>query len=111
MLDKIISTCYIVMNNSMEVDMRNPVWKQTYKGRGIYWHGANHYGDETGVYGRSIAECKRLIDRLEQAELEARPDHMKYWDTLSHEDRERWRMLCITTELSAAELAYTNRAQ
>lgn len=88
--------------------MKNPIWKQTYKGRGIYWHGGSNYGDETGVYGKTIAECKRLIDKLELELQESRPDHLKYWDTLSHEDREKWRRLSISSELSASELAYTN---
>lgn len=91
--------------------MKNPVWKQTYKGRGIYWHGGKKYGDEIGVYGQSISECRTLIDTLERAELESRPDHLKYWDTLSHEERERWRRLCIASELSASELAYSNRVK
>ena len=88
--------------------MFNPVWKLTYKSRGIYWHGGRNYGDETGVYAHSIKECKELIDKLLQSESDNRPEHMKYWDTLTHEQRERWRKLSIASELSASELAYTN---
>lgn len=88
--------------------MRNPVWKLTYKGRGIYWHGDNNYGDETRIYAHSVRECKELIDNLLQAEMDSRPEHMKYWDTLTHEQREQWRKLSIASELSASELAYTN---
>ena len=86
-----------------------PVWKQTYKGRGIYWHGKNRYGDETGVYAKSIKECCQLIDRLEKQQETLKSPALKYWDTLPHDMRERWRRLSIATELSAPELAYTNK--
>ena len=83
MLDKVISASYI-QNMLIEATnerggsmMRNPVWKLTYKGRGIYWHGGRNYGDETGIYAHSIRECKGLIDKLLQAESDNRPEHIK----------------------------------
>lgn len=87
---------------------RNPVFKETYKGHGIYWH-RPYYGDETQVISRTIQGCKRRIDSAIDSELAVRPDHLKYWDTVPHEDREQWRKLSIASELSASELAYTNR--
>lgn len=85
------------------------IHKQTYKGRGIYWHGKAGYGDETTPLYHTIGECREAIDRLEAEELANRPPELKYWDTLTPDERDKWRRLCIATELSAAELAYTNR--
>lgn len=85
------------------------IYKVTYRGRAIYWHPGHGYGDETLVIAPTLAECRAKIDEsLERAERE-RPDHLKYWDTLSPNERTKWRKLCIASELSASELAYTNR--
>lgn len=89
--------------------MKNPIHKETYNGQGIYWHGRNYYGDETNIVGNSIAEVRAWIDRKLAKEKEDRPEHLKHWDTLNHDERNRWRRLSQTTELSAPELAYTNR--
>jgi len=51
--------------------MLSAVFKGLYRGQGIYWHGADGYGDETKVLG-TIADCRAAIDRAaelrEQAE-------------------------------------------
>lgn len=57
------------------------IYKETYKGRGIYWHGKAGYGDETNPLYRTIAECRAAIDKIEQRERENRPPELKYWDT------------------------------
>ena len=82
------------------------IFKELYKGRGIYWHGKAGYGDETNPLYRTMKECKQAIDRLEQEEEARKSPELKYWDTLSSNERDKWRRACITTELSAAELAY-----
>ena len=90
--------------------MRNPIYKETYRGYGIYWHGVHiGYGDETKPLYCTIQEYKAAIDSHISQGQEARPAHLKYWDTLPHNDRQKWRKLCQTTELSAPELAYTNK--
>lgn len=89
--------------------MLNGVFKGLYRGHGIYWHGRNGYGDETNAWVNTMAEARARIDARLAVEEAARPDHLKYWDTLTEDVRRKWRHLCQTTELSAAELAYTNR--
>ena len=90
--------------------MKNPIYKETYRGHGIYWHGKGYgYGDETQAGRPTIASCRAMIDAIIAEELAKRPDHLKYWDTVPPQERERWRKLCIQSELSASELAYTNR--
>ena len=85
-------------------------FKGLYRGYGIYWHGPiDGYGDETNGWTRTIAEYRAKIDRMIAKAEAARPDHEKYWDTLTSEQRRHWRLLSQTTELSASELAYTNR--
>lgn len=90
------------------------IFKGLYKGNGIYWHGKHGYGDETIAYTRTIAEYKAKIDARIQKDLEIRPDHEKYWDTLSHQDRTLWRNRVWDEsinpdQLSASELAYFNK--
>lgn len=89
--------------------MLGGVFKEVYRGHGIYWHGRNGYGDETNAWTDTIAQYRAKIDARIAAEDESRPAHLKYWDTLGDEERRKWRRLCQTTELSASELAYTNR--
>lgn len=90
------------------------IFKGLYKGNGIYWHGKHGYGDETVAYTRTIGEYRQRIDTRIQREIELRPDHEKYWDTLTHEERTKWRNLiwdevANPEQLSASELAYTHR--
>ena len=87
----------------------NGVFKGLYRGHGIYWFGRHGYGDETNPIANTMAEMRARIDAKLATEDAARPDHLKYWDTLSTAERDKWRRLCQTTELSAPELAYTNR--
>lgn len=88
---------------------RNPVFKGLYRGYGIYWHGGKNYGDETQVLATSIRAMQEKIDaHVAALEAQKTPEE-KYWDSLTSEERTHWRRLCQTTELSASELAYTNR--
>lgn len=89
--------------------MTNPIYKTTWNGHGIYWYPKQGYGDETRVLAPTMAECRDMIDRQIALDRERRPDHLKYWDGLQPEERDKWRKLCIETELSASELAYTHR--
>jgi len=86
-----------------------PLFKEKYRGRGLWWHGGNKYGDETNVYAASLKEARSKIDRQCALDDAARPAHEKYWDTVAPNDREKWRKLCQTSELSASELAWSNR--
>ena len=88
--------------------MRNSYFKESYRGQGIYWFGGSDYGDETQVWANSIRACREIIDARLKAQDEARPDHLKFWDTLSHETRNQWRRLTGTGNLSASELAYAD---
>ncbi len=89
--------------------MLNSIYKRTYRGRGIYWHPGQGYGDETQCIARTMQECRNMIDAAIATAEASRPDHLKFWDGLSHQEREKWRKLSIATELSAPELAFTNR--
>jgi hypothetical protein len=89
--------------------MMNGIFKELYRGHGIYWFGRQGYGDETNPMARTIGEVRARIDAKIAADDAARPAHLLYWDTLPHEERNKWRRACQTTELSASELAYTNR--
>lgn len=40
------------------------IFKETYRGYGIYWHGADGYGDETNAWGNTVAQCRQRIDSL-----------------------------------------------
>lgn len=91
-----------------------PIFKGLYKGNGIYWHGKYGYGDETTAYTRTMSEYKTRIDAKIQQELDAREDHEKYWDTLSHNERTQWRKkiwdeALNPNQLSASELAFLNK--
>lgn len=90
--------------------MLNSIYKRTYRGRGIYWYPGWGYGDETQAFAPTIAECQARIDLLLAEEERNKPEHLKYWDSLSPEERNKWRKLSISTDLSASELAYTNKA-
>ena len=39
------------------------IFKGLYRGYGVYWHGADGYGDETNAIG-TLADCHARIDRL-----------------------------------------------
>lgn len=88
---------------------------KTYKGHGIYRHfptfkgGAFMYGDETLPLYASIKEYESAIDSHIAQEKNMRPAHEKYWDTLPHEERIKWRRMCAEHALSASELAYAGR--
>ena len=86
-----------------------PIFKQNYRGYGIYWHGDSNYGDETNIHSRSLMEARQKIDLYLQKQEENKPDHLKYWDMLTHEQRTHWRKACMETNYSASELAYQNR--
>jgi hypothetical protein len=89
--------------------MKNPIYKETYRGHGIYWHGGNSYGDETIVTSNSIAGCRTYIDTwLVKVEAGKNPVQ-RYWDTLSHVERQKYRRACQYTDQTAAEMAYTSR--
>lgn len=83
------------------------IFKETYRGNGIYYHFATKmYGDETNPLYRTVALCKAAIDaRIAESEAN-RPAHEKHWDTLSHDERQKWRRLSYSSELSASELAF-----
>jgi hypothetical protein len=90
-----------------------PIFKELYKGHGVYWHGKHGYGDETNAYTRTLAEYRTKIDAKLDRERAARPDDEKYWDTLTAEERTHWRKLIWDEaqnplNLSASELAYTH---
>lgn len=91
------------------------VFKKLYRGVGIYWHGfvghAGGYGDETHASFATMQDMQDAIDNACEANDAQRQDHLRYWDTLGHAEREKWRRLCQTTELSASELAWTNRKE
>ncbi len=89
--------------------MLNGIFKGLYKNHGVYWFGKHGYGDETNPQYKTIKEMRLAIDAKLQAEQAARPEHLKYWDTLNEDERRKWRKACQTTELSAAQLAYTNK--
>ncbi len=80
--------------------MLNGVFKGLYRGHGIYWFGSEGYGDETNPTCDTMAEMRAKIDAKIKAEDDARPAHLKHWDTLSEDERRRWRKACQTTELS-----------
>ena len=95
--------------------MKNPIHKQTYRGRGIYWHGGRDYGDETQVLCTSMAAARARIDALLAAEADRASPADKYWATLTAAQREHWRRAVWDTavnpdDLTAAELAY-NKGQ
>lgn len=89
--------------------MKNAIFKGLYRGHGIYWHGTSGFGDETNPICKTMTEYKVRIDRKLEEEEARRPAHLKYWDTLSSQERARWRKLSISSELAASELAYSNR--
>ncbi len=91
--------------------MMSGVFKHLHRGYGVYWFGREGYGDETNPRYRTVAEMHAAIDAKIAAEDAARPAHLLYWDTLADGERRKWRQLCQTTELSASQLAYTNRVQ
>jgi hypothetical protein len=39
------------------------VFKGLYRGHGVYWHGRDGYGDESGAFG-TLDDCHAAIDRL-----------------------------------------------
>ncbi len=86
--------------------MRNAIFKQVYRGNGIYWYPPNMFGDETIATHRTIAQVKSAIDAKLAKEESEKPDHLKYWDTLTHEQRNHWRKQTAQSELSASELAF-----
>lgn len=45
--------------------MTSAIFKGLYRNRGIYWHGAAGYGDETNAIG-TLADCHAAIDRLDE---------------------------------------------
>jgi len=69
-----------------------PIFKGTYRGRGIYWHGPTiGYGDETNGGFSTLAEYRRAIDAADVEAHTARPVWQKYWDTLPADVRQRYR--------------------
>lgn len=88
--------------------MKHPIFKGLYRGHGIYRHGDSGYGDETNALCKTVAVYKARIDRKLQEEEASKPACLRYWNTLPHGERERWRKLSIGSELSAPELAYAN---
>jgi len=47
------------------------IFKQAYRGQGIYWFGGSNYGDETVIWASSIRACRDKIDARLKAQDEA----------------------------------------
>lgn len=67
------------------------IYKETYRGRAIYWHGEHGYGSETDAVAPTLRECRERIDALEAEDVAARLAKRSaadvYWDSLPHETR------------------------
>jgi hypothetical protein len=44
-------------------------YKETYRGRSIYWHGRLGYGDETRAFAATMREAKAIIDAIKPVEV------------------------------------------
>lgn len=73
------------------------IFKGLYRNKGIYWHGADGYGDETNVVAKTMAECKKIIDKQiedEISRIEARKsDADRYFESFTIEERRKMRIL------------------
>lgn len=83
------------------------IWKETYRGRAIYWHGRRGYGDETNALYRTLRECRAAIDEQNRAILRGGVE--EFWDSLTPKERDYWRGRCWNTELTAPQLAFSAR--
>lgn len=90
------------------------IWKETYRGRAIYWHGKRGYGDETNYGFLTIKACRDYIDAI-LAEAAALTDADRYFVTLTPDEREAARRAycrdAATFEAyaSVAEFAFANK--
>lgn len=88
------------------------VFKSLYRGRGIYWHGRDGYGDETNGGHATVASVKSAIDAIADAEDARRSAIDVYWDALSPEARGAMRRGWVSSgmvEDSVADYAYAMR--
>lgn len=71
-----------------------PIYKTTYRGRGIYYWPGIGYGDESRPYDplcRSMPEARARIDAAVAQETAAESPASRYWATLPPAVRARYR--------------------
>lgn len=92
--------------------MLSGIFKELYRGSGIYWFGKHGYGDETNPMFRTIGEMRAAIDASIAKQLAREEEEMtpadKYWNTLNADQRHQWRRKAnaAQTELRVSEFAY-----
>lgn len=88
--------------------MLSGVFKEVYRGHGIYWFGKHGFGDETNPAYSTQNEMRRAIDAHLAAEsAKPVPAHEAYWASLSESDKRKWRQsMDWGSELSVSEQAY-----
>lgn len=67
------------------------LFKGLYRGRGVYWHGALGWGDESKASFRTRAEMHAAIDAEDIRQVVLRAPQVKYWNSLTAEERAAWR--------------------
>ncbi len=95
----------------LQESVKNPRFKELYKGHGIYHHGKFGYGDESRTPNNTIHSIHQYRQHIEDhitKQQEARPSHEKHWDKVSQHERDYWRHQAYHNDASASELAYAH---
>lgn len=87
------------------------IWKTTYRGYGVYWHGSHGYGDETRPYDppcRSLPKARARIDATIEASRVPPTPAEAHWSGLSETLRRKYRAdpRIWTHDEGAAGVAY-----
>lgn len=92
------------------------IYKRHHNGHSIYWHVASGYSVEGGeTRYRTMAEAVSAIDAhlagMRGDDLARMTDEDRHWETLSHDERQRFRRIAAQHDDGAVAIAYRMRGE